>query len=187
MDGPYQSVLQEEKYKKFMRLWSWNTTKYLRSIRFKPDYHTRQRISLEYIPIELPDREVKTFLSEYVTILGKTYYPGNRHSKHFTTGARVYQCIKLQKHLPRHLYQFSRYLCICYESWPKSNLTLPDTNLLYTEDTPIPENHNSPTNISTEEEILPGNTTYIQKLTCKCYQIKEHEMLRDTPSPKINK
>ena len=126
--APINLFYKKRNTRSILRLWSWNTTKYLRSIRFKPDYHTRQRISLEYIPIELPDREVKTFLSEYVTILGKTYYPGNRHSKHFTTGARVYQCIKLQKHLPRHLYQFSRYLCICYESWPKSNLTLPDTN-----------------------------------------------------------
>ena len=79
----------------------------------EPDYHNRIRISIENIPIELPDKEVKTFLSEYITITGKTYYPGKRyHNKHFTIGTRVYQGIKLQNHLPRHLYQFGRYLRI---------------------------------------------------------------------------
>ena len=78
-------------------------------VQFEPGYHTRQLISLENIPTELPDREVETFLSEYVTVLGKMYYPGIRHNnKYFTIRTRVYQCVKLQKHFPRDLYQFSR-------------------------------------------------------------------------------
>ena len=55
-------------------------------VHFEPDYHDKIRISIENIPIELPDREVKTFLSEYATPIGKTYYPGITHyNKYFTT------------------------------------------------------------------------------------------------------
>ena len=48
-------------------------------VKFEPDYQTRIRISIENIPIELSDREVKKFLSQYTTVAGKTYYPGIRH------------------------------------------------------------------------------------------------------------
>ena len=93
-------------------------------VSFEPDYHSRIRISIENIPIELPDKEVRTFLSEFITIIGTTYFPGTRfHIKHFTTGTRVYQGIKLQKHLPRYLYQFKRHLRIRYDSQPKNIIT----------------------------------------------------------------
>ena len=47
-------------------------------IKFYPDYYEKKRISIENLPIELPDKEVKTFLSKYVTLFGKTYYPGTK-------------------------------------------------------------------------------------------------------------
>ena len=73
-------------------------------VKFEPDYQTRITISIENIPIELSDREVKKFLSQYRTVVGKTYYPGIRHkNKYYTTGTRVYQCVKIKEHIPRHL------------------------------------------------------------------------------------
>ena len=111
-------------------------------IYFEPDYYKRHRISIENIPIKLPDRELKTFLSEYVTIIGKTYYPRTRYNnKHFTTGTRVYQSIQILKHLPRHIHQFGRYYCICYDLQPNINLAPPNANLPHTEETPVSENH----------------------------------------------
>ena len=59
-------------------------------ITFEPDYYDKFQISIENIPIELPDKEVKEFLSTCTTTIGKTYYPGIKHSnKYFTTGTRV--------------------------------------------------------------------------------------------------
>ena len=73
-------------------------------------------------------RRLKLFYQN-MTATGKTYYPGITHNnKHFTTGTRVYQCIKLKNEIPRHLYEFGRYLRICYDSQLKNNLTLPDKN-----------------------------------------------------------
>ena len=67
----------------------------------------RITISIE----NLSDREFKKFLSQYTTVVGKTYYPGIRHkNKYYTTGTRVYQCVKIKEHIPRHLYKFGRYL-----------------------------------------------------------------------------
>ena len=43
---------------------------------FEPEYYQKIHISIENIPIELPDDEVKNFLSTYTTTRkGKTYYP----------------------------------------------------------------------------------------------------------------
>ena len=71
---------------------------------FSPDYHERIRISIENLPIELPDKEVKNFLSKYTTIIGTKYFTGQKHNnKYYTTGTRVYQCIKLTQHLPKHV------------------------------------------------------------------------------------
>ena len=65
-------------------------------VKFKPDYHTRIRMSIEQVPIKLPGKEVKTLLPEYTTATGKIYYPGIKHeNKYFTTGTRVYQYIKI--------------------------------------------------------------------------------------------
>ena len=87
---------------------------------FQPDHDDKIRISIENLPIELPDKKVKTFLSEYTTPVGKTYYPGIKHNnKFFTTGTRVYQCVRLTKHIPKHVYQFGRYLRIRYDDQPK--------------------------------------------------------------------
>ena len=77
----------------------------------------------------------------------------------------MYQCIKSPKHLLRHLYQFCRYFRICYDSQPKTNPTLSDTDLPYTEDTPVPANHTTPRITNIDEEILPRNITWIQKQT----------------------
>ena len=116
-----------------------------KQVHVEPDYYNRQRISIRNIPIELPHREVKTFLSEYVTITGKTYYLATGYNnKHFTNGIRMYQSIKMQKHLSWHIYQFGRNLRICYDLQTKTNLAPPGANLPYTEETPVPENHPAP-------------------------------------------
>ena len=61
------------------------------SITFQPDYYEKKRISIENLPTGLPDKEVKTFLSQYATLFGKTYYPGIKHqNKYYTTRTRVY-------------------------------------------------------------------------------------------------
>ena len=44
-------------------------------IKFEPDYQEKTRISIENIPIELPDKGVKTFLAQSAQPVGKTYYP----------------------------------------------------------------------------------------------------------------
>ena len=93
-------------------------------ITFEPYYYEKFRISIENIPIELPDKEVKEFLSIYTTTIGKTYYPGIKHTnKYFTTGTRVYQCIKLTQHIPRHVHHFGRYLRIRYDQQPHDKPT----------------------------------------------------------------
>ena len=130
-------------------------------VHFEADYHDKIQISMENVPIELPNREVKTFLSEYATPIGKTYYPEiTNKNKKFTTGTRVYQCIKLKKDIPRHLYEFGKYLRICYDSQAKSNPTLLDNNKPPSEKIRVPTNHDTP---QIEEEIRPRNLTYIQQ------------------------
>ena len=114
-------------------------------ITFQPDHDDKIRVSIENLPIELPDKEVKTFLSKYITPVGKTYYPGiKHHNKFFTTGTRVYQCVNLTQHIPKHVYQFGRYLRIQYDDQPKDQQ--PQQNI---PDTPITE--------------LPDDTPEIQK------------------------
>ena len=89
-------------------------------IKFTPDHSEIIRISIENIPIELPHKEVKTFLSDYATPVGKTYYPGqNFHNKFYTTGTRVYHCVRMTQHLPRHYFHFNRNLRIRYDSQPE--------------------------------------------------------------------
>ena len=92
-------------------------------ISFEPEYYQKIHISIENIPIELPDDEVKIFLSTYTkTIKGKTYYPGIKHSNNFiTTGTRIYQCIKINHHIPRRIFYFGRYLRIRYNEQPQDN------------------------------------------------------------------
>ena len=82
-------------------------------ITFQPDHNNKIRISIENLPIELPDKEVKTFLSKYTTPVRKTYYLGTKHQNKFhTTETRIYQCSKLTQHIPKHIYQLGRYLRI---------------------------------------------------------------------------
>ena len=110
---------------------------------------TRIRISIENVPIELPDKKVKTFLLEYTTVAGKTYYPGIKHeNKYFITATRVYQCIKLLQHIPIQIYKFVRYLRIRYDSQPKSNPTISNNNNPNIENTHTPTNHHTPTIIN---------------------------------------
>ena len=109
-------------------------------IQFYPDSYEKKRISIENLPIELPDKEVKAFLSKYATLFGKTYYPGTKfQNKYFTTGTRIYQYTSLSKHIPRHINEFGRYLQIRYDEQPK------DDN-----------------NLDTQSEF-PRNVTYIQQ------------------------
>ena len=42
------------------------------SIQFIPDYYERTRISIENLPIEIPDEKVCKFLLIYTTPIGKT-------------------------------------------------------------------------------------------------------------------
>ena len=115
-------------------------------VKFEPEYQTRIRISIENRPIELCDSEVKKFLSQYTIIEGKTYYPGIRHkNKYYTTGTRVYQCVKINKHIPRHLYKFGRYLRIWYDSQPTNSSNTQHIITNNTQNTPIPTNHETPT------------------------------------------
>ena len=117
-------------------------------ITFYPDHYERRKISIENLSIELPDKEVKIFLSEYATLIGKTYYPGIKfQNKYFTTGTRIYQYTTLTKHIPRQIYYFGRYLRIRYNEEPKDG---PDIQL----------------GPGTEPE-LPRNVAYIQEKTPK--------------------
>ena len=87
---------------------------------FVPYHDDKIRISIENLPTELPDKEVKTFLSKYITPIGKTYCPGIKYNnKFYTTGTRVYQCARLKQHIPEHIYQFGRYLRIRYDDQPE--------------------------------------------------------------------
>ena len=105
---------------------------------FSPDFHERIRISIENLSTELPEIEVKNFLLSYATPIGSTYYAGRKHkNKFYTTGARVYQCIKLIQHLPRHLYEFGRYLFILYNSQPTPTPAITSNNSIF-ENTPAP-------------------------------------------------
>ena len=111
-------------------------------VNFVPEYYIRIRVSIENIPLEQPDREVKNLLSKYHTPIGKTYYPGITHNnKHFTPGTRAYNCIKLRQYIPRQLYKFSRYLRICYDSQPNNNSNPTNNNQLPPEETPVPAVH----------------------------------------------
>ena len=105
------------------RLLNFTNTEHLlldNPITFRPDHNDRIRISIENLPIELPDKEVKTFLSKYTTPVGKTYYPGVKHQKkYFPTETRVYEGVNLTQHIPKHVYQFGRYLRIQYDDQPK--------------------------------------------------------------------
>ena len=98
-------------------------------IPLEPDYYDKIRVSIENMLTELPDKEVKEFVSTYTTTIGKTYYPGIKHTnKYFTTGKRVYQCIKLTQNISRHLHHFGRYLRIRYDQQPHDKLTTIDNN-----------------------------------------------------------
>ena len=148
--------------------------------KFTPDYYERTRISVENLPIELPDEDVKKFLSTYVQPIGKTYYTGKRHhNKYYTTGTRVYQCIHIKQHIPRHIYQFGRYLRIRYDSQPPSDSTAitdnntndknfdenmdktprPKTHNQIPETTPIPTIHDTPIITATQPLFETIDTT----------------------------
>ena len=137
--------------------------------KFTPDYYDRNRISVENLPIELPDKDVKKFLSTYVQPIGKTHYTGKRHhNKYYTTGTRVYQ------HIPRHIYHFGRYLRIRYDSQPPDPTTKTDntndknfdenmektpgtkTHHQIPETTPIPTINDTP--IITATQLVPETT-----------------------------
>ena len=84
------------------------------SVVFTPDYQKKIRISIENIPIELQDKKIRTFLSQFVTLVGNTYYPRKRYennhfitgteNNHFITGTRIYSCTTITNHLPKHIY-----------------------------------------------------------------------------------
>ena len=130
------------------------------TIIFLTDYHGRVRISIENLPIELPDEKVrKNFLSKYAIPIGKTYYTGKRHNnKFYTTGTRVYLCTHLDQHIPRHVYEFGRYLRIRYDSQSITDpSTTPQQNA--TENTPLLENQqNTPETQQDAPPDLPQET-----------------------------
>ena len=143
------------------------------TITLEPDYYDKFRISIENIPIELPDKEVKEFLSTYTKIIGKTYYPGIKHSnKYFTTGTRVYQCIKLTQHIPRNVYHFERYLRIRYDQQPHNKPTNIDNNANQnTNKTPTQTNKNlktSNTSLLRKNGLLTRKTTTYTLLERLC-------------------
>ena len=89
---------------------------------FTPDYQKKIRIGIENIAIELQDTKIRTFLTEYVTLIGKTYYPGKRyHNTYFITGTRVNSCTSIKHHLTKHIYKFGRHLRIRYDNQPIQN------------------------------------------------------------------
>ena len=132
--------------------------------KFEPDYQTKIRISIENIPIELPDREIKKFLSQYTIVVGKTYYPGIRHkNKYYTTGTRLYQCVKIKEHIPRHLYKFGRYLQIRYDSQPINSSNTRYIITKHTQDTPIPIDHETPTLSQPQPNVTTRHETKLQQ------------------------
>ena len=147
---------------------------------FIPDYYDRTRISVENLPIELPDEDVKKFLSTYVQPIGKTHYTGKKHhNKYYTTGTRVYQCIHIKQHIPRHIYHFGRNLRIRYDSQPPSDSTTktdnntndknlddnmdktpgPKTHQQIPETSPIPTIHDTPIITATQLALETTDTT----------------------------
>ena len=59
-------------------------------IKFRPDHSKIIRISIINTPIELPDKDAKTFLSDYATPVGKTYYSGQKsENNYYATGKSV--------------------------------------------------------------------------------------------------
>ena len=67
------------------------------------------------------------------------------HNKYYTTGTRVYRCIKLTQHIPKNIYHFGRYLRICYDEQPKDNHNSTGANTInYPDHTPVPVNQATP-------------------------------------------
>ena len=77
------------------------------TITFYPDCQKKIRITgitIENLPIKLPDAKARQFYSNYVILIGNIYYPGYRYeNKHFITGTRVYSCNEITNHILRHI------------------------------------------------------------------------------------
>ena len=77
------------------------------TITFYPDYQKKIRITgitIENLPIKLPDAKARQFYNNYVILIGNIYYPGYRYeNKHFITGTRVYSCNEITNHILRHI------------------------------------------------------------------------------------
>lgn len=160
-------------------------------VKFEMDYLTRKRRSIKNIPIERSDREFKNFLSEYKTVVEKTYYPGIRHkNKYFTTGTQIFQCVKLKEHVPRHLYKFGKYLTIRYDTQPMNSTNIQEDNALNLQDTTLSQIEETAIPINHETQTLPRpqpNDTIREKLKLqpnkKQQQITE---LQNTPNAANN-
>ena len=64
---------------------------------------------------------MKKYVTSYqhiLHLLEKLITLGKDNNKYHTTGTRVYQCTHLEQHIPRHVYEFGRYLRIRYDSQP---------------------------------------------------------------------
>ena len=85
---------------------------------------------------------MKKYVTSYqhiLHLLEKLFTLGKDNNKYHTTGTRVYQCTHLEQHIPRHVYEFGRYLRIRYDSQPTTvSSTTPQQNA--TENTLFPEN-----------------------------------------------
>ena len=156
-------------------------------VQFSPDYHERIRISIENLPTELPDEDVLYFLSEYATPVEKTYYTVKRHNdKYYTTGTRVYQCIHLQQHIPRHVCEFGTYLRIRYNSQPTPASTTTSEN---NENTPLPDNQQttSQTQENTTQPTLPQTLQLHKKNKTKTHYEMLHQYHNHTIHPTKHK
>ena len=90
-------------------------------------------------------------------------------------GTRVYQCIKLIQHLPRHVYEFGRYLRIRYNSQPTPTSTTTSENNA-SDNTPVPVNQQttSETQPVTTQPTQPHNNKYVNKSNHTKTTIQEH-------------
>ena len=139
---------------------------------------------------------MRTFLSEYLSINGKTYYPGIKcQNKYITTGTRIYQYKDIIQHIPRHIYHFGRYLGIRYSEQPENDKQMNQDSfpLTTTEQTatttpnkqqntqqPIHEelpNEQQTTNEQNQQTPIPQNieTPNLQLRTQTTTEQEEHE------------
>ena len=110
-------------------------------------------------------KKYATSYQHILHLLEKLITLGKDNNKYYTTRTRVYQCTHLEQHIPRHVYEFGRYLRIHYDSQPTTvSSTTPQQN-------------------ATENTLFPEN----QKDTPKTQQNSPPDLPQETPAGKIIK